>query len=219
MSIFRTGQARCGCAAPRHAVRFVAVTGGPGAGKTAVLEMATRIFCGHVGFLPEAAGIVFAGGFPRVPASLFARRAAQRAIYGVQRQLEQLVTDEGELAIALCDRGTVDGVAYWPDAPETYWRDVGTTPEAELARYHAVVHLDTPTDAQGYQRSNPLRVESAFEADEIDRRIAAAWAGHPRRYAVDSASEFPIKASHALELIRAQLPECCRDGHAHEEKP
>ena len=39
--------------------------GRPGAGKTAVLELIQRSFCGHVRVLPESAGILFGGGFPR----------------------------------------------------------------------------------------------------------------------------------------------------------
>jgi hypothetical protein len=49
---------------PFHDARLVAVTGGPGAGKTAVLELAARSLCEHVAILLEAATIVFGGGFP-----------------------------------------------------------------------------------------------------------------------------------------------------------
>ena len=38
------------------------LTGGPGAGKTAVLEVVRRTFCEHVTVLPEAASILFMGG-------------------------------------------------------------------------------------------------------------------------------------------------------------
>jgi len=52
----------------------------------------------------------------------------------VQREVERLVAEEQQVAVALCDRGTVDGVAYWPDPPETFWQDVGSELSAELAR-------------------------------------------------------------------------------------
>jgi hypothetical protein len=47
-----------------HRPRMVVITGGPGAGKTALIEVARRHFCHHVGFSPEAASILFRGGFP-----------------------------------------------------------------------------------------------------------------------------------------------------------
>lgn len=67
--------------------RRIVLTGGPGAGKTAVLEFLRKAVCDCTVLLPESAGIVFGGGFPR-ETSDGARRAAQRAIYFVQRELE-----------------------------------------------------------------------------------------------------------------------------------
>lgn len=54
----------CGCAG-KHARRRIVLTGGPGAGKTAVLQLVRYTLCRHVAILPESAGIVFSGGFPR----------------------------------------------------------------------------------------------------------------------------------------------------------
>jgi hypothetical protein len=43
----------CPCSAP-HTPRRVVITGGPGAGKTAVLALTRQPFCEHVKVLPEA---------------------------------------------------------------------------------------------------------------------------------------------------------------------
>lgn len=198
------------CHSPRGAepTSLIVVTGGPGAGKTAVLEMARRMFCAHVATLPEAATIIFGGGFPR-HSGRSARAAAQRAIFFVQRELERLVIDEGEAALALCDRGTVDGIAYWPGSPERYWREVQTTRERELARYAAVIHLEVPPASGGYHIGNPLRVETAAEARAIDLRISEAWSEHPRRFVVPSTTDFVAKAARALALITGELSRLC----------
>jgi predicted ATPase len=196
----------CPCRA-RHDPKRIVLTGGPGAGKTAVLELVRQSFCAHVAVLPEAAGIVFGGGFPRTrPAAV--QRAGQRAIFFVQRELER-AHDGVDAAIVLCDRGTVDGIAYWP-GPGELWADVSTTLEEQLGRYDAVIHLRVPTSENGYNRSNPLRIESALEAVAIDARIADAWAAHPRRFMVESTPEFLSKAARVLTLLRDELPECCR---------
>jgi predicted ATPase len=186
------------------------LTGGPGAGKTAVLELVRRAFCEHVVVLPEAAGIVFGGGFPRGGA-VPERAAAQRAIFHVQRELEA-VGDTRNAALVLCDRGTVDGLAYWP-GPEDFWTEVGASQPEELARYEAVIHLRTPGADGGYDRSNPLRTEAAAEAALIDERIAQAWASHPRRFVVEASAEFLTKAERAIAILRAEIPGCCRDRH------
>ena len=203
----------CACTAATHQPRLVVLTGGPGAGKTAVLEVVRREFCAHVKVLPEAATILWTGGFPRLPA-LPARRAAQRAIVRVQRELEQIVLDEQAAAIALCDRGTVDAEAYWPGDPGELWAALGTSRVEELTRYAAVIHLRTPTHEQGYNHANPVRTESAAQAAEIDARLVHAWDGHPRRFFVDSQRDFLDKLRAALERVRAELPACCQPAQA-----
>lgn len=194
----------CVCGAP-HEPRKIVLTGGPGAGKTAFLELIRHSFCRHVKVLPEAAGIIFGGGFPREKGR-GVRRAAQRAIFFVQRELEAAALCS-DAALVLCDRGTVDGAAYWP-GPGDMFSSVGTTLEEQLKRYDAVIHLSPPV--REYNRQNPLRVETADEAAAIDKRIAQAWAGHPRYFRVEASPDFLTKASHALAILRAEIPVCCR---------
>ena len=196
---------RCACT-ELHPARRIVLTGGPGAGKTAVLEMMRKTLCEHVKVLPEAASIVFGGGFPRGEA-VEQRRAGQRAIFYIQRELEAAMMPEN-VSIALCDRGTVDGLAYWP-GPGELWSELGTTLDEQLARYHAVIHLRTPP-IESYNHQNPLRVESALEAAALDARVAAAWAKHPRRFEVGSMPDFIAKVARVIEIVRGELPECCR---------
>jgi len=184
------------------------LTGGPGAGKTAVLELIRQQFCSHVQILPEAAGIVFGGGFPRT-GPIEARRAAQRAIFFVQRELES-IGDADNAAIVLCDRGTVDGAAYWP-GPDSFWKSVGTTIDHELSRYDAVIHLRTPPIDGGYNHGNPLRTESAAAAAEIDAQLLRIWEGHPHRFIVPPSRDFLEKAARTVEILRAEMPDCCKE--------
>jgi predicted ATPase len=193
--------ARCA----KHVSRRIVLTGGPGAGLTSALEIVNGTVCEHVVVLPEAAGIVFGGGFPRQD-RVEVRRAGQRLIFHTERELET-VADLCHPAIVLCDRGTVDGAAYWAGSG-TLWEAVGTTIEEELARYATVIHLRTPS--VGYANSNPLRRETAAEAARIDERIALAWAGHPHRFVVEATETFAAKAARTLEMIRSELPDCCR---------
>jgi predicted ATPase len=193
----------------KHLRRRIVLTGGPGAGKTAVLELLRHSLCDHVAILTEAAGIIFGGGFPRreVPG---VRCAAQRAIYHVQIELEAATEADGA-GVMLCDRGAIDGSAYWA-GPGDFFEAVGTTRSETLKRYDAVIHLRVPDEQHGYGHQNSLRVESALEARRIDDRILSAWDGHPHRYVVDADKEFIEKAAHTLEILRQELPECCR-GH------
>ena len=176
-----------------------------------MLELVRRSLCPHITVLPEAAGILFAGGFPRRPDPA-ASRAAQRAIFHVQRELEA-VADTRDTAAVICDRGLVDGMAYWPARDSTdagFWTQVRMTRAEALARYDVVVHLRVPDGTNGYGHQNPLRTETAEEARAIDARILAAWEGHPRRYVIDAENDFMTKARRAHEIILAEMPACCR---------
>jgi predicted ATPase len=191
----------------QHERKRIVLTGGPGAGKTAVLSLVHQFVCKHVVVLPEAASMLFLGGFPR-GGTLGQRAATQRAIFHVQRELENSADAADHAAIVLCDRGTVDGAAYWP-GPDSLWTSVGSTREAELGHYDAVIHLRTP-DAAAYNKSNVVRTESVAEAAQIDVRIAEAWQGHPKRFVIESEEDFFHKARKALQVLLDQVPPCCR---------
>lgn len=187
-------------------VRLIVITGGPGAGKTAVLDIASRMLHHRIAVLPEAATLLFAGGFPRKESSA-ARKAAQRAIFHVQHELENLLIEESTVDCVICDRGTLDGLAYWPGPCSEFFAQLGTTREAELQRYATVIHLRTPII--GYNHQNPLRIETAEQARIIDERIAEAWVGHPQRVFIDNAPDFMAKAHAALAAIVSALPATC----------
>lgn len=200
----------CGCnGRALHTGRRVVLTGGPGAGKTAVLEVLRRQLCEHVVVLPESASIVFGGGFPRRK-SPAGRRAAQLAIFHVQEQLEAVAVAEGDPALVLCDRGIVDGLAYWPASEADYWSSIGHDRASAFARYDVVIHLRVPTADGGYDHRNPIRTETAEEALAIDTAILAAWDGHPARTVIDSTADFRTKLAHALDVIDQLVPPCCR---------
>lgn len=211
MNGYSVGSHPCNCTKAHHDPQLIAVTGGPGAGKTAVLEIVRRTFCSHVGILPEAAGIVFGGGFPRHDTEP-GRIGSQLAIFHVQRMLEYVVLEERQVALALCDRGTLDGLAYWPGTEGSFFERTGTTKAAEQQRYALVVHLRSPAEGHGYNLANSLRIESAQEAADICERIKNAWQGHPNFVEVAATEDFMAKAKTAVEAIHARLPDCC---HTH----
>lgn len=195
-----------------HPPKLVVLTGGPGAGKTAVLEVAQRELCRHVVVLPEAASILWSGRFPRHPTNP-GRKAAQRAITRVQLEMQRMIIEEGHSSLIICDRGTLDGLAYWPGTTHEYFDDIASSHERELARYATVIHMQPPTLEHGYT-SSQYRFETAAEAAALDARIRDAWSGHRRRLVVESNIDFVAKLARTLELLRAEVPACCRSRAA-----
>ena len=179
----------------------IVLTGGPGAGKTAILEMIKlKLHEKRIILIPEAASIVFGGGFWRHN-TIYSKIASQRAIYHVQQELEFVVEKENKDFIAICDRGTLDSIAYWPNDSVEFWSDVKSSKTDELKRYDLVIHLRTPTKKLGYNHQNPLRVESPLEAHEIDEKIIKAWDGHHNRVFIESKNDFLEKANEAILVI------------------
>jgi hypothetical protein len=123
-----------------------------------------------------------------------------------------MICEENESKIVVCDRGTLDGLAYWPESPESYFAELSTSLQAELARYCAVIHLRTPLEGHGYNHRNPLRTEDAAVARAIDEKIAEVWAAHPNRTIVNSSEDFMEKAARAFREIKKNLPGCCNQA-------
>lgn len=185
-------------------MKFIVITGGPGAGKTAALELARRRFGDKVTILPEAATILFSGGFPRDKSEVI-RKSSQKCIYYIQKELEHLARLTAKTNVVLCDRGTVDGLAYWPGEAQEFWTEVGTTLEQEMAKYKSVIHLMTPSVDGGYNHQNPVRIESALEARIIDEKIKLAWNNHPEVHIIESETDFVRKVAKVMDLIALEI--------------
>lgn len=184
------------------------LTGGPGGGKTTAADLFRREIGNRVVIVPEAATILFQGGFPRSRDDN-AARIAQTAIFYVQRNLEDVQAALYPGRTLLCDRGTVDGAAYWPDGDGEYFKAVGTTLEAELRRYDAVIFFESAAvGGASIEGGNPIRNESIKEAAKLDGKLRALWMRHPRFILVPHNPSFFKKISFglaALEGIVSQL--------------
>jgi predicted ATPase len=186
----------------------IALTGGPGGGKTTAADLFRREIGERVVVVPEAATMLFMGGFPRCE-DVEARKATQRAIYHVQVNLEDIQSSRFPGRILLCDRGTLDGAVYWPDEEVGFLEVVESTVEAELARYDAVIFFETAAAGNmSIEDGNPTRTEDNARAVELDRRLREVWRQHPRFVLVPHNPSFYKKITFglaALESIVAQL--------------
>ncbi|MCC6524698.1 MAG: ATP-binding protein [Polyangiaceae bacterium] len=178
------------------------LSGGPGGGKTTAADLFRRELGARVVVVPETATIMFTGGFPR-STEPDACRATQTAIYHVQRNLEHVQAALYPERLLLCDRGTVDGGAYWP-GPSDFFEAMGTSLETELARYDAVVFFETAAAGGLHiEGGNPTRTESDDEARALDGRLRALWERHPRFFLVPHSESFFGKISMGLAILQS----------------
>lgn len=196
----------------------IALTGGPGGGKTTAADLFRRELGESVILVPEAATMLFSGGFPRCDTP-DAVRAAQRAIFYLQRGIEDIQSAEYPGRILLCDRGTVDGAAYWPSAAapgngdmDSFFGSVDTTREQELARYDAVIFFETAAVGHiSIEGGNPTRIESLEQAVELDKRLHKLWSSHPRFVFVPHNPSFFKKISLGLATLEGMVRQLERD--------
>lgn len=195
---------------PRPAQPFrVVLTGGPGGGKTTAADLFRREIGNRVIVVPEAATLLFSGGLPRADRAA-AQRSVQTAIYQLQRSLEDIQTARYPDRILLCDRGTVDGGAYWPDGAADFYESVGSTQADELSRYDAVIFFETAArGGHGFESENRFRTESHQEAIDLDSRLRSLWSSHPHFTVIPHTASFFRKMTIGLGILEsliAQLP-------------
>jgi predicted ATPase len=179
----------------------IVLSGGPGGGKTTAADLFRREIGDRVIIVPEAATILFEGGFPRThdPVAL---KITQTAIFHVQRHLENVQAAMYPDRTLLCDRGTVDGAAYWPGDPAGYFKSVGTTLKEELQRYDVVIFFETAAaGGASIEGGNRVRTESMEEAVELDSKLRALWSQHPNFILVPHNPSFFKKISFGLAAM------------------
>ncbi len=180
------------------------LTGGPSAGKTTIGMAIQRAFPGQVQLIPEAATILFSGGFHRAEDDE-GICDQQKAIYAVQVAQESIFRRQSPSRLLVCDRGTMDGLAYWPSNGGDFFAKLGTSEAQELERYDWVIHLETAKGASYNTVSNPQRVEDFEQAIKINGWVLNAWTHHPQRLVVANSRSFLSKMSLVLSLIERIL--------------
>ena len=175
------------------------ITGGPSGGKTTLIEVLKKEFGQKIKVAPEAATILYSGGFPRLKnySGFF---HAQMAIFETQRQLESLLVENYPEALIVCDRGSLDSMAYWPDTEEHFFKTIRSDREKELAKYDWVLHLDT-AKLVDYDTTNPIRTESFQEALSLNEKIKLSWNGHPRRHIITAENDFFSKMKKSTDFV------------------
>jgi predicted ATPase len=186
--------------------RRIAITGGPGAGKTTLWRVLASAHPERVVAVPEVATLMFEHVFPTVQSER-ERSAVQRAIFSVQHNLEHFYEARlGPGQVLLCDRGTPDGGGYWPDGHEAFFHTMSTTWQSELARYEAVVFLETAAAAGlSIADGNAVRSEDQRAACAIDQRLRNVWSTHAKVSFVPCQPDFAAKIEHARQALLEAL--------------
>lgn len=185
--------------------KVIVVTGGPGGGKTTALDLFQRELKTAVKIVPEAATMLFGHGLDR-EVGKGDGKLLQRSIYRMQISLEGIFRDFYSDRLLICDRGTLDGLAYWPDDEQSYFQTLQTTFDAEAARYGAVIFFQTAAiHGEDVKSNNPYRTEDSRTAVSLDEKLQRVWSRHPRFHFIPTELSFMAKINHGLEAIAGVL--------------
>ncbi|MGF1873876.1 ATP-binding protein [Photobacterium frigidiphilum] len=179
----------------------VVVTGGPGGGKTTALDLFRRELRHKIAVVPEAATLLFSGGITRSDNEQ-TLRMIQKTIFQLQKNLEEIHKRQFPDRLLVCDRGSLDGLAYWPGTESDFFKDVNSTFDHEIARYDAVIFFESAA-ATGHDISsnNPVRSESSEQAVQLDKKLQKIWSRHPHFYFVGTSESFVRKIMFGIMTI------------------
>lgn len=184
-----------------HLKKRIVLTGGPGGGKTTALDLFCREFPGKLASVPESATMIFSGGIGRSDDGQVTN-VQQKAIFSLQKNLEDIQRKLHPQCLIVCDRGTLDGLAYWSGSDESFFEAMGSSLEEELGRYDAVVFFETAVKSGNEIKSNnPIRNESDQQAIALDDRLQRIWSQHPNFNLIKSSESFVKKVTFGILTI------------------
>jgi len=198
-------------------VSKVVLTGGPCAGKTRCLHAIRARFGDRVVTVPETATLLLDSGFPppgheRIPCPVYEWIPAfQTAILSIQQQVEESferLARSCRVRLIVCDRGVLDGAAYWLGGREAFLQHFGLALEDCFARYRSVVHLQSLAESHPElygTEGNASRFEGLADALGVERAVRAAWDGHPGLTVIAGEMDPQAKIGRVLQHIEALL--------------
>jgi predicted ATPase len=196
-------------------MKKVNLTGGPHSGKTTTMLALREEFGDQITLVPEVATILLEGGFP-VPGkdldwSEEWQAAFQAAILPLQRSIEEacaLVARKNGSRLLVCDRGLLDGAAYTPGGVAEFCRRYGVEAGEALARYEAVIHLEslaTADPAKYGKAGNDSRFEPLERAQALEAATRESWADHPHHAILDGKRGIVAVISEVIGIVRFLL--------------
>lgn len=185
----------------------IAITGGPGSGKTTVLEFLGAELSQKV-YVVKEASTYLTNSLPHgVDFRRDERVAFQSIIYYWQRTREDSALLQANGRLILCDRGTLDGSTYWPKGPAQFFETLRTSHDLELSRYYAVIHLEVANqkEYEEFLFTNSCRHEPWEHAKRLCDMAKSLWSKHPRFQSVKSQTDFFKKRQEVAGLVQEFL--------------
>lgn len=194
---------------PQRKCIKIVITGGPGGGKTTALDLFSREYLNKSSIVPEAATVLFTSNIKRSSKEGDVK-SLQKAIFKLQHTLEELIEFQNPENLIICDRGSLDGLAYWPGSEQDFFKNVNSSLENELSRYDAVIFFETAAaNGSDIRSNNPYRNENSRQAIELDKKLQEIWKRHKNFNLIESDSSFLTKITKGIHKIDEVINHIC----------
>ena len=197
----------------KNKIIIIVITGAASSGKTTVIKMLSKQMASEgipVFTLQETATELLESGFNTATdkklfqSSLFDFQFSKERIYR-----EYIASFAKEKAVLLIDRSLLDGAVYISDED---FSDIifkyGLTKKSILARYDAVIQLQTSAFVTDYSRSdnNEYRIEeSAEECIGQDKKLKELYLTHDNYSYVKSEADFDAKFNRVCSIVKSLI--------------
>ncbi len=170
----------------------IVITGGPASGKTDFFDRLRHDpRFDRFAFFDEVARKLLSDD----PSLRSDRSRFHRLIYAAQTEQEAALSKDRPL---ITDRGSLDAYAFHPELLV----ELGTSRDAEYARYSHVIYLQTAAAlGADYYRQDQVRTEPLDDVLTIDGATRRVWQDHPGFRAVAAMPDFEEKFSRFTDVM------------------
>lgn len=177
----------------------VVLTGGPSSGKTTLSTQLKEYFGDKVLACPEAAEMLFKGGFPRRDDTI-GLKERQYAIFHLQKALANLTLSQNpQTQILLFDRGLLDGLCYWPDTWESFALKMNIDINQTRLNYDLIIQLGV-ADINDYKNTS-YRTEDQKTSLIMEQKLKEIWSSHPNYHFISYTKDWDQKVNQCIKLI------------------
>ncbi|MGZ5280528.1 MAG: hypothetical protein ACXWC9_11320, partial [Pseudobdellovibrionaceae bacterium] len=121
-----------------------------------------------------------------------AQKSRLKAFYHFQKDIEELYSSNEKQKLFICDRGSLDDLASWPDTPRSFFHEVRSSLKDELKRYDWVIALEN----EATNKNTNIQV---FRDPQV------FWEKHPNYISISSESGFSFCATAVAEIVKKIL--------------
>ncbi len=202
----------------------VCLTGGPSTGKTSVINAINKHFSSlgyNVIIVPETATSFIASGIRPFGDNALPPVDFQRLVIQNQLHKEDLANKAAELlgkdkTIVICDRGSLDGIAYVTDQEwqETLEKE-GVKARDLLTSYDVILYMLGKSEIFTTENNKSRYEKSAEEALEKGQKVLKSYLGHDNLRVIRPREDIKDKEIEVVNIIANMLglPTRTREQH------